>query len=314
MTAMRDFVAALPQKVRLTAVAQGREGREWLSGLNAMLARLEKEWTIEIGEVAGHGTEAFCAEARTKDGADVYLKVILAGIDPKRQELRILDAAEGVGYAELLRADETANAMLLERLGPELASLSLPEEKQIEVLCAALREAWCVKPVGPLLPTGIEKAFDLTRLIDENWAMLGEPVTRETVALAMRYAQSRRTAFERTKSVILHGDAHAWNALVVPGAANQCKFVDPDGVFGERAYDLAISMREWTEIPSDNPKARAETRLRLLAHHGGVDAQAIREWSLLHLLANGLELKQLGIEKSAVIQLTMAEALAAGAS
>jgi streptomycin 6-kinase len=110
----------IPEKVRRKAALMGGPGRAWLAGLPRQIAELERRWAMRVGRPARRGSEAFVAEARTSDGRDVMVKIVIPGIDPTRQELRILRAADGAGYARLIRGDEASNAMLLERLGPPL--------------------------------------------------------------------------------------------------------------------------------------------------------------------------------------------------
>ena len=62
--------------------------------------------------------------------------MVIPGIDPTHQEIRILRAAKGRGYAKLIRADDDENIMLLEKLGPQLQELGLPPDRQIEIICA----------------------------------------------------------------------------------------------------------------------------------------------------------------------------------
>ena len=47
--------------------------------------------------------------------------------------------------------------------------------------------------------------------------------------------------------VLVHGDAHGNNTLQDLSEENAFKLVDPDGIFYEKAYDLGVLMREWTE-------------------------------------------------------------------
>src|SRR4029077_18360784 len=98
----------------------GDPGLAWLTGLPRQIAELARHWAIEVCRPARRGSEAFVAEARTSDGLDVMVKIVIPGIDPLRQELRILRAAHGVGYARLIRGDELPNRRLLECLGPHL--------------------------------------------------------------------------------------------------------------------------------------------------------------------------------------------------
>jgi streptomycin 6-kinase len=46
--------------------------------------------------------------------------------------------------------------MLLERLGPQLATLGFPIEDQIRIICRTLQQAWMPLPPGVTFPTGAE--------------------------------------------------------------------------------------------------------------------------------------------------------------
>lgn len=54
------------------------------------------------------------------------------------------------------------------------------------------------------------------------------------------------------------------------------KFVDPDGLFIEHAYDLGIPMREWgAELLAGDPLVLGRRRCRLLARLTGVAPEPI---------------------------------------
>jgi streptomycin 6-kinase len=292
----------------------GESGRSWLAGLPRQIAELERRWAIRVGEPARRGTEAFVADARTADGRYVVVKIVIPGIDPMRQELRILRAARGIGYARLIRDDEIANAILLERLGPQLHELCLPEDERIRVICATLREAWSVASEGLDVPTGAEKAAELSRLIESLWDPLGRPCSERAVARAVTHAQRRRLAFDPARSVLAHGDAHEWNTLKAPDSATGFKFVDPDGAVAERAFDLAIPLREWGPVvPAGDLAWLGHRRCDLLSKFSGVPHQPIWEWGLIQCVSNGLLLYQIGLEAPASVEFAMADAWAVSA-
>lgn len=306
MTA-RSF--AIPDKVRRNAQEQGVAGRAWLAGLPQQIAEIERDWAITIGDMTQNATEAFVAFARLADGGDAVLKIVMPGFDANRQELRVLRAANGKGYAKLLRADETRNVMLLERLGRQLHVLNLPEERKMAVICTALDTAWMPQPAGPPFATGAEKAVELANIIETLWHALGKPCAPSTFDTALEFARRRRDAFDPANSVLVHGDAHEWNTL--QAADGSFKLVDPDGAFAERAFDLAIPMREWGPVtPEGNLFALAGARCRLLAQLTGVDEQPIWEWSLLQCISNGLLLLKIGLDAPAIVEFAMADALA----
>lgn len=301
----------VPEKVLRNAALLGEAGRAWLAGLPRRIAEIERSWAIEVGQPSRRASEAFVAEARTLDGQDVVLKIGIPGVDPTRQELRTLRAAEGRGYARLIRADEAENAMLLERLGAQLHELGLSADRQIEIICATLREAWMPHPEGQTFATGAEKASELGQIIEANWSVLGRPCSERTIDVALAYAERRRLAFDPARSVLVHGDAHQWNTLSAPGCATGFKFVDPDGGFAERAFDLAIPMREWgNDMPAGDCLWLGRHRCGLLAELSGVEQQAIWEWGVIQCVSNGLLLQRIGLEAPASVSLAMADAWA----
>jgi streptomycin 6-kinase len=224
----------------------------------------------------------------------------------------VLRAAHGVGYAKLIRGDEVGNSMLLEKLGPELHEFHFPEERQIQIICTTLCEAWMPIPEGLALATGADRAAELSRVIEAHWNSLGTPCSERPIELALSYAEKRRRAFDPAQSVLAHGDAHEWNALRAPGSATGFKLVDPDGAFAERAFDLAIPMREWGKmVPEGDPVQLGRHRCGLLSKFTGVECQPIWEWALIQCVSNGLALHQIGLDESASAQLAMANAWAA---
>jgi streptomycin 6-kinase len=113
--------------------------------------------------------------------------------------------------------------------------------------------------------------------------------------------------------VLVHGDAHQWNTLSAPDSMTGFKFIDPDGVFAEHAFDLAIPMREWRgEMPDGDRLYLGRHRCRLLAGLTGVEQQAIWEWGVIQCVSNGLLLMQIGLDGPASVSLAMADAWAAG--
>jgi len=132
----------LRDKVLRNISAQGEAGASWLEAPPSLLGRLEAEWNIRVGRLFPNATEAFVSEAVTADGQPVALKIPIAGVAKADRERSLLQAASGCGYARLLRDDANSGAMLLERLGPQLATLGFPIEDQIRIICQTLQSAW----------------------------------------------------------------------------------------------------------------------------------------------------------------------------
>ena len=284
----------IPEPLRLRAKAAGADGEAWLAELPQMLAQLAAEWALRPGATLRGGTEALVVEARMADGREAVLKLSPPFGDGISGELRALNAAAGRGYARLYRGDEGRGAMLLERLGGQLAESGLPLSEQLAALCEALTQAWEVPPADGLM-NGAQKAAALAAFVEEVWSALGRPCERSVVDLALRYAQARAEAFDPGAAVMAHGDAHAWNALQGPDGRSY-KFVDPDGLFIEPAYDLGISMREWTdELLAGDPLALGRERCELLSRLTGVAPEPIWQWGFIERVSTGLLCLRLGL-------------------
>jgi streptomycin 6-kinase len=302
----------IPEIVRTRALLRGDEGRAWIDGLPALVASLTRDWNLQAGPVLSGGTDALVLACRTETGREAVLKVVMPGLNPGNDQLHALLAFQGRGYVEVLRHDEPRDAMLLERLGPQLSELGLPISRQIEVICATLLETWTNSPDGHGFMTGAEKAESLAAFIADLWRELAGACAQRTIDIACDFAETRRAAFDPAACVLAHGDAHAANVLAVPGDDRRFKFIDPDGLFIERAYDLAIPMREWgAELLAGDPAALGRRRCMQLAHLTGVEAEPIWQWGFIERVSTGLLLHQLGQHEEAREFLTVANAWAA---
>ena len=103
----------------------------------------------------------------------------------------------------------------------------------------------------------------------------------------------RRQDMESKDFVLVHGDAHNLNILKTPtNDENDFKFIDPDGIICEPAYDLGVLMREWIDDLLPDCQKYANQRLQYLANLTGLNKVAIWHWGILQLVATGLILHQ----------------------
>ena len=140
---------------------------------------------------------------------------------------------------------------------------------------ALLLEAWAPAPNGVFFQTGAEKAKSLAGFIEATWRELGEPCSERTIDTALRFAAICSRAFDPATAILAHGDAHAWNTLLVPDdGPRRFKFVDPDGLLIERAYDLGIPMREvGAELLAADPASLGQQRCRLAVADAWAEAE-----------------------------------------
>src|ERR1700677_2546426 len=120
----------IPDLVRQSAMANGVEGRRWLEELPGLVAAMTDRWGLELGSSFPGGTASFVAGATDRSGRACVLKVAV----PIRHEapesfgrsVLVHQLAAGRGCVGLLDFDESARAMLLERVGPHLDELGMP--------------------------------------------------------------------------------------------------------------------------------------------------------------------------------------------
>lgn len=295
-------VLGVPAVVRNKALAVG--ATRWVDELPALVAGLEREWSITVGRPFGDATEAFVAEATPDDGTPAVLKLLVprAG-DAARNEITVLRLTNGEGCVRLLRDDAERGALLLERLGRSLHELALPVAERLGILCSTAARVWRPAP-GCGLPTGAEKGRWLVDFITTTWEQLDRPCSARAVDHALACAARRIAAHDDERAVLVHGDVHRWNALEAEGGF---ALVDPDGLLAEAEYDLGVLVREDPlELLDGDPQGRA----RWLAVRSGLDAAAIWEWGVVERVSTGLLCAQVDLQPVGREMLAVADRVA----
>lgn len=302
---------AVPDVVQRRARSEGQGGLAWLADLDDVLASLEQDWGIVIGAALDGGTAAFVAEATDAAGDVFIVKVATPGTAAGRQEAAVLRHADGRGYVRLLRDDPARHAMLLERLGGRLDALDLPYERQVDIMCATLLQAWIPVPVDLPCPTGADKANGLARSILSLWQAGAQPCDQAVIDMALMYCQDRAAAYRPESAVLAHGDPHPANILALADSQPpQFRFIDPDGLAIEPAYDLGVLLRAWHEgIAGRHAHDLARSHARHLTRRTQVPSEAIWQWGYIERVSTGLHLLQIGQVEEARTYLDVAEAI-----
>jgi streptomycin 6-kinase len=293
----------VPEVVRQKAFAVGA-GR-WLDNLPLLVASMEQEWGITVGDAYSDSTEAFVAKATCADGTAAVLKLIVPRDgDAARNEITVLRLTDGEGCVRLLRDDAVHGALLLERLGGSLYELALPIRRRHEILCSTAARVWRPAPDCGL-PTGAEKSRWLADFISATWEELDHPCSERAIDYAITCAGRRADAHRDERAVLVHGDIHQWNTLEAPDGF---KLVDPDGLLAQPEYDLGIIMRE---DPLDVVDSDPHERARWLAARTGLDATSIWEWGVVERVSTGLLGTKVGLQPVGRQMLALADRLAA---
>ena len=308
---------AVPGRLMTSVRALGPAGSRWLEDLPGSLASLAADWGISYGRPLGGGNAAFVIEAVTASGRPVIAKLALPpgldGFAPFEQELEALRVAGGDPYAELIRHDLSRRSLLLERLGPPLASLGWPADRQLTAVASTLSRGW--RPLQPGgLPTGAAKARWLASAVARDWQDLGRPCSQAATATAVSYAAERAAAFDPRRAVLVHGDGHAWNLLLSPGSAGGAagfRLVDPEGLRSEPEHDLGVALRDRNEeLLAGDTTTAAIRRCQQAALLTGMSGEAIWQWAFIERVSTGLFLVRLGHRQEARPFLAVADLLA----
>jgi streptomycin 6-kinase len=299
-------VIEVPAVVRNKVRIAGAPAAAWLDRLPTLVAELASEWGLTLGRVFDGATEALVVEATRSDGTPAVLKLLVPRTtDDAANEIAVLRRTSGDGCARLLRDDVERGALLLERLGPSMSEVGLPLARRLDVLCDTVARVWRPAPDSGL-PTGADKGRWLIDHITRTWEATGRPCAERTVDHALRDAERRIAAHDDERAVLVHGDAHQWNALQTLDGRS-FKLVDPDGLLAEAEYDLAILMREDpVELLDGDPRDRA----RRLAARSGLDATAIWEWGNVERVATGLLCVHIDLQPIGAQMLATADHLA----
>lgn len=175
---MRNRDITVPNPVRQKVAILGAEGLKWLADLDDLIEEREQEWQMIVGSILEGGSEAYVAQARTRDGAKVILKVAIPennGNMVLANEVTALTVADGHGYARLLRSDLSRRALLLEPLGIPLKDLGYSTRAQIDIICTTLKASWVYISSGSQLPSRASVAQWLSKFIADLWENLDRP-------------------------------------------------------------------------------------------------------------------------------------------
>lgn len=277
----------VPAVVEQRAKAMGSAGVQWLAGLTGVINDLEKKWGITAESAMSGGTHAFAARAVSADGMRYVIKIDMPdgfGHADFKYAVNALKAADGNGYVKLFDFDETHRACLLEELGRPLKELGYTVNKQIEILCCALKKSWVV-PKNNSLQTGSVEWF--REFLYQTWNEIGRPCPEKVIKRAYEFLDSRDKSAKPDEYVMVHGDAHNTNILEnLKG--DGFKLIDPDGLFYEKACDLGVIMREWQEEYHSDPVKKGTERCEYLSRLTGVEKKPIWEWGYLQNVSTGL--------------------------
>jgi streptomycin 6-kinase len=244
-----------------------------------------RDWSLTLGAPFTPGSVAWVAPAELPNGTRAVLKVNFPDAESEH-EADALAFWDGAGAVPLLADDGDRRALLLARCEPGRQLWAVEdEETAYGISSAVFRELWRPAPADGPFRVLKDEAFRWAHELPIRWAHHGKPFPRrlldETVALSTELAQSQ------PELVLCHQDAHGGNVL---SAGDRWLVIDPKPVVGERAFDLASSLRDrrGTLLHSPGPERVVARRLDQFVSELDVDRSRARGWGIVHSLAWGL--------------------------
>lgn len=283
----------VPEAFRKRMAADPGQAR-WVAGLPNVAANLAERWELRSDGTPWSGYMSTVWPVRTTEDDLRVLKI--SWLDGgTRAEPIALQAWAGMAAVDLVEHDESAGAMLLQRLNGDQTLETLPDIDQacavIGTLLAALTSV--TAPAGiPLLEVEVQRIADA---IVEHRAthpgLLPAAAVDQAMATLLELVQDLGSSARRE---LVHGDCHFLNVLhTMPTEAPGWVAIDPLPSAGMREWDVTALLRNrWEDaVASGDPDAALRRRVDLVSEIAGMDmphvrriAQAVAVDNLLWLL------------------------------
>lgn len=251
-------------------------GAEWVGRLPAMVADLERRWSLTLGPPyeGDDVTAAWVAPVHRADGTAAVLKVAMPHLEAEH-EIDGLRFWDGDPTVRLLEADERLNAMLIERCEPGTTLRSEPDDEQDVVVADLLRRLWRTPPdPSPFRPLSVMVDYwiDETNANEHRWRDAG--LVREGTSVFAELAHDATAP-----RVLLATDLHAGNILAAqrePWLA-----IDPKPFVGDPAYDPTQHLFNGLARLHRDPSGTIARVAELVE----LDAERVRRWTFARAAA-----------------------------
>jgi len=248
-------------------------GRVWLAELPGTVAELLGRWSCTPDGPTMHGEVGIVVPVRHRELTPAVIKVSYPhpGI---RHEPDAFTAWQGRGAVRLHERDDGRYAMLLERAGATLATVTDPE-RAVTIQGALTRRLAVEAPAG--LPRLADQAVDWERDIRATASALGEPLPRRVIDAALA---TLRELGPDQPNLLVHGDLH--DANVLASEREPWLAIDPKCMVGDPACDalnVIRSPRFDRDLRTAHPKARILRLLDIYCDAAEIDPARARRWT-----------------------------------
>lgn len=244
----------------------GQAGYDWLAQIPSIVEKLSKQWGLSELTPVPNMTYNYVLSGH-KDEIPIILKL---GMDISwlENEDRVLNAFKGFGAVQVLASEP--GALLIERADPGTSLKTyFPKHdlEAVEIVCQVMNK---------LHQAPIPQNNSFVHISD--WLLDIDQASEipESILLKANEMSNMLLATSDTE-ILLHGDLHHDNILQ---NGESWLVIDPKGVIGERAYEVAAFIRN--PIPEllliDNPDKIISQRIIHFATYANLDPKRIQDW------------------------------------
>ncbi|MFG2334541.1 aminoglycoside phosphotransferase family protein [Streptomyces sp. NPDC048604] len=273
---------------------------EWLGKLPVLAeGALDRASLTAERVVAPGGRSSLVVLAHRPDGTPAALK-LAPGFTRPDLEGAALAHWNGWGAVQLLAAEDD-DALVLERLHPEVSLRSLPDAKALLEAAGVVRKLWVDPPAGH----GFASVAERTAVQAAAMESYRADAAAGALASAALEARAELVAGD-AETVLLHGCFR--QGKVLAGDRAPWLAVGPEPLVGERAYDLARLVRDRVEdlVAASAGAAAARRRLNRLADSVDLDRERLRGWTLFRAVESATRSLTAGRRQEAELLLEFA--------
>lgn len=272
---MEPIPIAVPDAFAEGIIArEGDGGRTWIEALPGLVASCLERWALAPDGPMLHGHVGIVQPVLRAGVEPAMLKVSWPDGRGGSSEAAALAAWAGRGAVLLLEREDAAGVLLLERLDPARSARDLDRGAAAAVagrLCRRLEA-----PAPPGVPRLAEVAERWADELPRTWERLNRPFERRQLEVAVAAC---RELGPGQPGRLLHGNLRLDHIL--RGGREPWLVIDPNGLAGEPAYEVAPLLGSLCSGLRRDPDPRelVRTRLAAFADGAGTDVERARRWA-----------------------------------
>ena len=243
----------------------GQRGRKWLDNLPVMVKNLAQKYHLQDLTPVNNLSYNYVLSGFQLT-SPIILKIGL-DVQAMQREAKTLKAFLGFGAVNLL--DQSDGILLLERAVPGGSLQSYfptKDDMAVQIVCDVIKKLHQAQLPG----TGFPHVENWLQTLDKAWNIPSQHLQKARLLRDHLLATS-------AAPVLLHGDLHHDNIL---RSGNDWVVIDPKGVIGEPAYEVAAFIRNpIPELLAHNDSMQIiRSRINLFAETLNLDYQRILDW------------------------------------